>query len=91
MFVTGARGLRIVFSGSRATGVDMRCGGDRHIVQADQEVIVTSGAIGTPNLLMLVRIWSGGTSYGSTISRGAWICRGWDRICRSFGIDIVAD
>ncbi|MGL4296344.1 MAG: GMC family oxidoreductase [Aestuariivirga sp.] len=43
---------RIVVSGNRATGVEIRRGGGTEIISGG-EVIVTSGAIGSPRLLML--------------------------------------
>ncbi|GBR08483.1 GMC family oxidoreductase [Acetobacter oeni] len=51
--ITGAQVLRIIFSGSRATGVEYAVHGAVKTVSADQEIIITSGAIGTPKLLML--------------------------------------
>ncbi|MDX6434674.1 MAG: hypothetical protein QOE54_7040 [Streptosporangiaceae bacterium] len=47
--ITGAHAKRIVFEGSRATGVEY---GDT-TVTATREVIVTAGAIGSPQLLIL--------------------------------------
>lgn len=51
--VTGAQVLRIVFQGRRATGVDYIANGAQQTARADSEVIVTSGAIGSPKLMML--------------------------------------
>jgi len=51
--VTGAVGQKIVFSGRRAVGIDYRRGRSLARVHATQEVILTSGAIGTPKLLLL--------------------------------------
>jgi choline dehydrogenase-like flavoprotein len=47
--------LRIVTEGKRAVGVEIgpKAGGNKQIVRAEQEVIVTSGAFGSPKLLML--------------------------------------
>ena len=49
-----ARTLRVLVEGNRATGVEVVLGGSRdvRIVRAAREVIVSSGAIGTPKLLM---------------------------------------
>ena len=44
---------RITFEGARATGVQYFNGKESVIARADCEVIVTSGAIGTPKLMML--------------------------------------
>ena len=52
--LTRAQASRILFDGTRATGVAYRDGaGDEQIVRADAEVIVSSGAIGSPQLLMV--------------------------------------
>ncbi len=49
---TGCRVERILFEGTRAAGVSYSRKGPRK-VRATSEVIVTSGAIGTPKLMML--------------------------------------
>lgn len=51
--VTGALVLRVVFEGRRAVGVEYAEGTGRQTARAAREVIVTSGAIGSPRLLML--------------------------------------
>ncbi|CAN5504036.1 GMC family oxidoreductase N-terminal domain-containing protein [soil metagenome] len=48
---TDAQADRITFSGTRATGVDVRRGGSVTSVSA-AEVIVASGAVGSPHLLL---------------------------------------
>lgn len=50
---TGALVKRIVFKGNRATGVEYSTGGAATIAHAASEVLVTSGAIGSPKLMML--------------------------------------
>lgn len=50
---TGCQVRRIEFSGTRATGVTYARNGNAYRAQADSEVIVTSGAIGTPKIMML--------------------------------------
>jgi len=50
---TEAAAQRIVFEGRRAVGVEYRRGLDTKVVLANREVIVCTGAIGTPQLLML--------------------------------------
>src|SRR6266581_2367642 len=43
---------RLLFAGQRATGVDVESGGERFVVEA-KEIILTAGAIASPQLLML--------------------------------------
>ena len=50
---TGCLVKRIRFDGTRANGVEYHDGKAAVVAVADQEIIVTSGAIGTPKLLML--------------------------------------
>ena len=50
---TGCLVQKIIFSRSRAIGVEYLSSGKAKIAHADQEVLVTSGAIGTPKLMML--------------------------------------
>lgn len=47
---TGAQVLRVVVDQGRAVGVELA---GRGVIRAEREVIVSSGAIGTPRLLML--------------------------------------
>lgn len=51
--VTGAFVTRIVFEGLRAVGVEYSTGSAARLVRASNEVLLTSGAIGSPKLLML--------------------------------------
>ncbi|QGZ64279.1 GMC family oxidoreductase [Paraburkholderia acidisoli] len=52
---TGALTTRIVVEGARATGIEVVKDGssNREIVRCEREVLVTSGAIGSPRLLLL--------------------------------------
>ena len=50
---TGCLVERIVFEGTRATGVRYFNGRESQTVRADSEVISTAGAIGTPKIMML--------------------------------------
>jgi len=43
---------RLLFAGKRATGVEVESGGERFVVEA-KEIILTAGAIASPQLLML--------------------------------------
>ena len=51
--VTGALASRILFDGTRATGVEYRQGGDIHVAHANVEVILAGGAFNSPQLLQL--------------------------------------
>ena len=43
---------RLVFDGNRATGVELESGGEKFVVEGD-EIILSAGAIGSPQILML--------------------------------------
>jgi choline dehydrogenase-like flavoprotein len=51
--ITGARVSRILIERGRAIGVEYSVGRDLMTMKADQEVIVSAGAINSPRLLML--------------------------------------
>lgn len=48
----GAYVTRIVLEGTRAVGVEIATGKGTEIIRAEREVLVTSGAIGSPKLLL---------------------------------------
>ena len=50
---TGAQILRIVFEGKRAVGAEIQVGDTKKIIRARREVILSSGAFGSPQILML--------------------------------------
>ena len=50
---TGARAERIRVEKGRAVGVDYRIAGERHFARASREVIVSAGAVQSPQLLEL--------------------------------------
>jgi choline dehydrogenase-like flavoprotein len=50
---TGCLVTKILFDGTRAIGVEYSQGGQTKIARADGEILVTSGAIGTPKIMML--------------------------------------
>ncbi len=50
---------RIVFEGRRAAGVECVVGGSKQIVRASREVIISGGAINSPQILMLSGIGKG--------------------------------
>ena len=49
----GALTTRVLVSGGRATGVEYRSGGRVHTARAEREVVLSGGAINSPQLLML--------------------------------------
>lgn len=51
--MTGAQATRILLDNGRATGVEVQRGTSRETLHAQREVILSSGAIGSPRLLML--------------------------------------
>lgn len=51
--VTGALVLRLILKGARAVGVEYAVGSEVRVVRAASEVLLTSGAIGSPKLLLL--------------------------------------
>ncbi|KMW59360.1 Choline dehydrogenase [Candidatus Rhodobacter oscarellae] len=50
---SGQQVRRIVLQGKRAIGIETNEGGRAHLIRARHEVLVTSGAIGSPRLLLL--------------------------------------
>jgi choline dehydrogenase-like flavoprotein len=50
---TGAHATRVLFEGRRAVGVEYLRAGRREVVRARREVILSGGAFGSPQLLML--------------------------------------
>jgi choline dehydrogenase len=50
---TGALTTRVLVENGRATGVEYRCGGRLHTVRATREVVLSGGAVNSPQLLML--------------------------------------
>ncbi len=53
MLLAEATALRIVFDGTRAVGVEFDKDGARRVVRARREIVVCSGAVNSPQLLML--------------------------------------
>ncbi|TYP82901.1 GMC family oxidoreductase [Blastococcus xanthinilyticus] len=51
--LTGALTTRVLVEGGRATGVEFRRGGRLHTVRAEREVVLSGGAVNTPQLLQL--------------------------------------
>ncbi len=57
--ITGAQATRILFDGRRATGVEYLQDGARHQVMARVEVLLSAGALQSPQLLMLSGVGPG--------------------------------
>ncbi|MFD1880233.1 GMC family oxidoreductase [Paracoccus pacificus] len=89
--VTGALVLRILFQGRRAVGVEYNVSGKTEIARAESEVLVTSGAIGSPKLMML----SGVGPADHLRTHGIDVVQDLPGVGRNlqdhFGIDIVAE
>lgn len=89
--VTGALVLRIVFQGRRAVGVEYSTGGAAMVARADSEVLVSSGAIGTPKLMLL----SGVGPAADLAQHGIAVVHDLPGVGQNltdhFGIDIVAE
>ena len=57
--LTGVQATRVLFEGRRATGVEIQEGGARRTLQARREVLLSAGALQSPQLLMLSGIGPG--------------------------------
>ena len=57
--ITGARATRILFEGQRAVGVEYRQGGALQQLRAAREVLLSAGALLSPQLLMLSGVGPG--------------------------------
>ena len=66
--------IRILFDGKRATGVEVESGGERFVVEGE-EIVLSAGAVVSPQLLMLSE-W--GRQIISEVSESKWytICQG---------------
>jgi choline dehydrogenase len=51
--LTDALTTRVLFDGNRATGIEVRRGGQNEEIRAEREVVLTAGAYQSPQLLML--------------------------------------
>jgi len=51
--ITGALAQRVILDGKRATGIEYRHGGKLHTLTAGREVILSGGAVNSPQLLQL--------------------------------------
>ncbi len=50
---TDCQASKIIFEGKKAVGVEVICGGKKEIIRASREVILSSGAFNSPQLLLL--------------------------------------
>ena len=82
---------RIVFEGNRAVGVEYAQNGNVKQVHADQEVLVTSGAIGTPKLMMLSGIGPAAHLREHAIEVVKDLPGVGENLSDHFGVDIVAE
>lgn len=57
--MTGAHVTRVLIEEGRAAGVEVLRGGRRSVIRAGREVVLSAGAVGTPQLLMLSGIGDG--------------------------------
>jgi choline dehydrogenase-like flavoprotein len=57
--ITGARATRVLLNGRRAVGVEFRHGAETKNIAARREVVVSGGALQSPQLLMLSGIGDG--------------------------------
>ena len=57
--ITGAQAQRVIFDGRRAVGVEYHGGGTDYVARARSEVLLTSGAVNSPQLLELSGIGDG--------------------------------
>ena len=89
--ITGALVLRVVFEGRRAVGVEYLAGDGPQVARAESEVIITSGAIGTPKLLLLSGIGPAAQLgfHGIPVVQDLPVVG--QNLTDHFGIDIVAE
>lgn len=88
---TGCLVHRVMVSNGRAVGVEYEKGGQLIQAVADQEVIVTSGAIGTPKLLMLSGIGQAAHLNDLGIAVVEDLPGVGENLSDHYGIDIIAE
>jgi choline dehydrogenase-like flavoprotein len=88
---TGCMVHRIVIENGRAVGVDYAQGGQRTTARATSEVLLTSGAIGSPRLMMLSGLGPAAHLREHGIEVMADLPGVGENLHDHFGIDIVAE
>ena len=91
MIETGCMVTRIIFEGNRAVSVEYFRGSQRRNARADSEIIVTSGAIGTPKLMMLSGVGPAAHLREHGINVVHDLPGVGENLNDHFGIDIVAE
>ncbi len=89
--VTHCQATRVLTQGNRATGVEYARNGHLAKVAAQQEVILTAGAIGTPKLMMLSGIGPAQHLQKHKIDIVQDLPGVGENLSDHFGIDIVAE
>ncbi|WP_425417729.1 GMC family oxidoreductase [Oricola indica] len=88
---TGCLVTRILFEGNRAIGVEYAQNGQIRTARADSEILVTSGAIGTPKIMMLSGIGPADDLRALEIDVVQDLPGVGENLTDHFGIDIVAE
>ena len=88
---TGALVQRVVFEGTRAVGVTFSAGRGEETARAESEVIVTSGAIGTPKIMMLSGVGPAAHLREHGIEVVHDLPGVGENLTDHFGVDIVAE
>ncbi len=88
---TGCLVQRIEFVGTRATGVEYTRNGDPRRVRAESEVLITSGAVGSPKIMMLSGIGPASHLREHGIDVVQDLPGVGENLNDHFGIDIVAE
>ena len=89
--ITDALVLRVLIEKGRASGAEYAVGGAVHRARADSEVIVTSGAIGSPKLMLLSGIGPAAHLQSLGITVQCNLPGVGQNLTDHFGIDIVAE
>ena len=89
--IVGGFVTRVRFDGARAVGVDYRRGGEVEMIRAEREVIITSGAIGSPKLMLLSGVGPAAELTRLGIKVQYDLPGVGQNLTDHFGIDIVAE